>query len=149
MKQFTFRLERLLQLREAAEKERARQLGEALREEEERREALRASQARLAEARGQLSSPSSGLTQAGTLRNLELSVEMLAGQARSLEDHHQKSLERVEEERTRFEQARVARRVIERLREHRKEAWGVEANRVEQVLNDEAGQRAHGSREQP
>lgn len=148
MKQFTFRLERLLQLREAAEKERARQLGEALREEETRREELLASQARLEEARDQLSSTPTELNQAGTLRNLDLSLEMLAGQARSLENTHAESVEKVEEERTRFEQARVARRVIERLREHRREAWGVEANRVEQGLNDEAGQRAHGAREQ-
>ncbi len=148
MKQFSFRLERLLQLREAAEKERARQLGEALREEEARREALRRSQRRLEEARGQLTSTPTELNQAGTLRNLELSVEMLAGQARSLEDTHARSLEKVDQERSLFEQARVARRVIERLREHRREAWGVEANRVEQGLNDEAGQRSHGAKEQ-
>jgi flagellar export protein FliJ len=144
VKRFTFRLERLLQLREAAEKERARQLGEALREEEERREALKASQERLAEARDQRSTTPREMSQAGTLRNLELTLEVLAGQARSLEDTHEKSLERVEEERVRFEQARVARRVIERLREHRREAWGVEVNRHEQGENDEAGQRARG-----
>ncbi|MFN8651584.1 MAG: flagellar export protein FliJ [Gemmatimonadales bacterium] len=149
MKQFSFRLQRLLQLREAAEKDRARQLGEALREEEARREALRQSQERLETARDQLMTTPNEMMQAGTLRNLELSVEMLAGQARSLEDTHMKSLEKVEEERMRFEQARVARRVIERLREHRREAWGVEVNRLEQVINDEAGQRVHGAREQP
>lgn len=148
MKQFTFRLERLLQLREATEKERARQLGEALREEEARREALRQSRERLEEARGQLQTTPGELNQAGTLRNLELSVEMLAGQARSLEDTHHQSLQKVEEERARFEQARVARRVIERLREHRREAWGVEVNRLEQGINDEAGQRSHGAKEQ-
>ncbi len=149
MKQFSFRLQRLLQLREAAEKDRARQLGEALREEEARREALRQSQERLETARDQLMTTPNEMMQAGTLRNLELSVEMLAGQARSLEDTHMKSLEKVEEERMRFEQARVARRVIERLREHRREAWGVEVNRLEQVINDEAGQRVPGAREQP
>ncbi len=149
MKQFSFRLQRLLQLREAVEKERARQLGEALREEEARREALRQSQERLETARDQLMATPNEMMQAGTLRNLELSVEMLAGQARSLEDTHLKSLEKVEEERMRFEQARVARRVIERLREHRREAWDVEVNRLEQGINDEAGQRSHGAKEQP
>jgi flagellar export protein FliJ len=146
MKRFAFRLERLLQLREAAEKERARQLGEALKDEEQRREALRESQERLADAQDQLSSTPREMSQAGTLRNLELTVDALAGQARSLEDTHEQSVERVEEERVRFEQARVARRVIERLREHRREAWEVEVNRHEQGVNDEAGQRAHGSR---
>ncbi len=146
MKRFAFRLDRLLQLREAAEKERARQLGEALKEEEQRREALRQSQERLADAQDQLSSTPREMSQAGTLRNLELTVDALAGQARSLEDTHEQSVERVEEERVRFEQARVARRVIERLREHRREAWEVEMNRHEQGVNDEVGQRAHGSR---
>lgn len=144
MKQFTFRLDRLLQLREAAEKDQARQLGDALREEETRRSELKASQEKLAEAREQYSSRPREMSQAGMLRNLELTIEVLAGQARSLEDTHVKSLERVNEERVRFDQARVAKRVIQRLREHRKEAWGVEVNRQEQILNDEAGQRSWG-----
>lgn len=144
MKQFTFRLDRLLQLREAAEKDQARQLGDALREEETRRSELKASQEKLAEAREQYSSRPREMSQAGMLRNLELTIEALAGQARSLEDTHVKSLERVNEERVRFDQARVAKRVIQRLREHRKEAWGVEVNRQEQILNDEAGQRSWG-----
>lgn len=144
MKQFTFRLDRLLQLREAAEKDHARQLGDALREEETRRSELKASQEKLAEAREQYSSRPREMSQAGMLRNLELTIEALAGQAQSLEDTHVKSLERVNEERVRFDQARVAKRVIQRLREHRKEAWGVEVNRQEQILNDEAGQRSWG-----
>ena len=148
MKQFTFRLERLLQLREAAEKDHARQLGDALREEEARREALKASQEKLAEAREQYAGRPQEMTQAGMLRNLELTIEALAGQARTLEDTHEKSLERVNQERVRFEQARVAKRVIQRLREHRREAWGVEVNRYEQSQNDEAGQRGHSREDQ-
>jgi len=147
VKRFTFRLERLLQLREASERERARQLGEALREEEQRREALRAGEERLAEAREQCSATPREMSRAGTLRNLELTIEALAGQARSLAATHERSLERVEEERVRFEEARVARRVVERLREHRREAWGIEVNRYEQGENDEAGQRGRGGQE--
>lgn len=142
MKQFTFRLERLLQLREAAEKDHARQLTDALKEEESRREEMRASQEKLAEAREQYASRPREMSQAGMLRNLKLTIEALAGQARSMEDTHGKSLERVNEERARFEQARMAKRVIQRLREHRREAWGVEMNRHEQIQNDEAGQRS-------
>lgn len=147
MKQFSFRLQRLLQLREAAEKEHARHLGEALREEETRRAALRESQERLAEAQNQLASTPREMSQAGTLRNLELTLQALDGEARTLETSHEKSVEVVEEERLRFEQARVARRVIERLREHRREAWGIEVNRIEQAMNDEAGQRSRGGTE--
>lgn len=144
MKQFTFRLERLLQLREAAEKDRARQLGDALREEEVRRLQLIAGQERLAEAQTQHSERPREMTQAGMLRNLDLTLEVLANQARTLEADHLKSLDRVNQERTLYEQARMAKRAIQRLREHRKEAWGVEVNRHEQSINDEAGQRSWG-----
>jgi flagellar protein FliJ len=147
VKQFSFRLQRLLQLREAAEKERARDLGEALREEEARRAALRESQERLAEAHNQLAATPKEMSQAGTLRNLELTLQALDGEARTLESSHEQSMEVVEEERLRFEQARVARRVIERLREHRREAWGIEVNRIEQAMNDEAGQRSRAGTE--
>jgi flagellar protein FliJ len=141
MKRFTFRLERLLQLREAAEKDQARQLGDALREEARRREAVAQSHERLAEARRQFAETPGEMTRAGTLRNLELAINALAGQARSMEATHEQSLERVEAERHQYEQARVARRVLERLREHRKEAWGVEMSRKEQSVTDEAASR--------
>ncbi len=144
MKQFTFRLERLLQLREAAEKDRARQLGDALRDEETRRQELIAGQERLAEAQTQYSERPREMSQAGMLRNLDLTLEALANQARTLEADHLKSLDRVNQERTLYEQARMAKRAIQRLREHRKEAWGVEVNRHEQSINDEAGQRGWG-----
>ncbi len=47
--------------------------------------------------------------------------------------------ERLEAERSQFEQARMARRVIERLREQRREAWGEELSRHEQGVSDEVG----------
>lgn len=141
MKQFKFRLERLLQLREAAEKDQARQLGDALKDEETRREQLRASLEKLDAARDQHGPRPNETSPAGTLQNLGLTIDAMAGQARSMEATHAKSVERVKEEQDRFEQARMAKRVIQRLREHRKEAWGVEMSRHEQIENDESGQR--------
>jgi flagellar export protein FliJ len=137
MKRFTFRLERLLQLREAAERAQARLLAQALREEAAHREAVRESELRLAEARAQYAMTPKDLSQAGTLRNLELALDALAEQARGLSLIHEQSLERVETERHGFEQARMARRVIERLREQRREAWGEELVRFEQHESDE------------
>jgi flagellar export protein FliJ len=149
MKRFAFRLERLLQLRELAEREQARQLATALRNEEVRREALRQSEARLAEARAQYTGTPRELSQAGTLRNLELTILALADQAREATTTHEQSLERVELERHEFDQARMARRVIERLREQRREAWSGEFSRHEQGASDETAiQRAQpGNRE--
>jgi flagellar export protein FliJ len=137
MKRFAFRLERLLQLREASEKERARELGQAQREEEQRRAAVLESEARLLEARAQCQTPPRELSQAGTLQNLELAMESLSADLLQLSDTHEQSLERLEAERHQFEQARMARRVIERLREHRRVAWGEELSRHEQRVSDE------------
>lgn len=137
MKRFAFRLERLLQLREASEKERARELGQARREEEVRRAAVLESEARLIEAREQFQTTPRELSQAGTLQNLELAMESLSENVRRLSETHEQSLERLEAERQQFEQARMARRVIERLREHRRLAWGEELSRYEQGVSDE------------
>lgn len=137
MKRFLFRLERLLQLRQASEKERARELAQATQEEEVRRAAVVESEARLLEARAQCQSTPRELSQAGTLQNLQLAMESLSADVRQLTETHEQSLERLESERQQFDQARMARRVIERLREHRRIAWGEEYARHEQRLSDE------------
>lgn len=137
MKRFNFRLERLLQLRETAEREQARQLAKALREEEAQRAAVVESERRLAEARAQFTTTPRELSQAGTLRNLELAIEVLAVETRERSQVHEQSLQQLEVERHRFEQARMARRVIERLREQRRETWGNELSRYEQGISDE------------
>ncbi len=137
MKRFAFRLERVLELRQAAEKERARELAQALNEEEAGREALRQGMASLAEARAQLFDTTGTGLRAGTLRNLELSVSALARQADDLQASHEQSLDRVEAERQHYEQARQDRRVLERLREQRRQAWAGEYQRWEQGISDE------------
>lgn len=145
MKRFRFRLERLLQLRESTERERARELGAALHDEAARRAEALAGEGRLAEAHAQRSGTSGGMAQAGTLRNLDLAIEALARTSRALSDQHERSLEKVEHEHRQFEQARMAKRVLERLREQRHDAWLEAYKRWEQEQNDEAaGQRAHG-----
>lgn len=137
MKRFTFRLERVLQLRESAEKERARILGLALRDEEQARIAADEGLARLEEAREQYHRISRAPAQAGLLRNLELSVEQLTHQHALLSEAHAKCVAQVEVERAAFEEARMAKRVIERLKEQRREAWNQELARYEQSLSDE------------
>jgi len=138
MKRFAFRLERLLQLRVAAEKERARELAEALTEEETRRGALREGAARLAEAREQLSGTTAiGRPRAGSLRNLELSLLALLTNAAQLSARHEKSLERVDSERQQYELARRERRILERLRQQRRQTWEGEYQRWEQAITDE------------
>ncbi len=148
MKRFAFRLARLLDLRQAEEKERARALGVALREEESRRAEVEASDARLADARAQYATTPRELSQAGTLRNLELTIAALAAENAHLATMHEEALARLAAGRDAFEQARIARRVLERLREQRRDAWGTELSRYEQALSDEAAlQRSQPDRE--
>jgi len=137
MKRFAFRLERVLELRQAAEKERARELAQALHEEETRRDAYRQGVARLGEARAQLHQAAGTASRAGTLRNLELSIHALAVQAEELSATHEQSLERLEAERQHYERARRDRRVLERLRQQRRDTWNEEYQRWEQGLSDE------------
>jgi flagellar export protein FliJ len=137
MKRFAFRLERLLQLRESAEKEKARLLGVALQDEEAAKQVMLAAQARLEEARGQYTRISVAPAQAGLLRNLELSIEQLTHQWNLASEVHAKALAQVEVARNEFEEARMAKRVIERLKDQRREAWNQELARYEQSLSDE------------
>lgn len=137
MKRFSFRLERLLQLRESAEKEQARMLGVALQDEEQARQELQRREVRLDEARTQLARIAQAPAQAGLLRNLELSVEQLTHQVSLLFEAHARCIQKVEAERAKFEEARMAKRVIERLKDQRREAWNQELARYEQSLSDE------------
>lgn len=151
MKRFSFRLERVLQLREAAEQEKARALGLALRDEEQAKRDAETGKQRLAEARAQLRRISGAPAQAGLLRNLELSVEQLSHQYALLSEAHAKSTERVSIERAAFEEARMAKRVIERLKVQRREAWNQELARYEQGLSDETASflaRENGGRDE-
>jgi flagellar export protein FliJ len=137
VKRFSFRLERVLQLRESAEQEKARQLGLALRDEEQARLSMEEGQAKLEAARTQLARITRAPAQAGMLRNLELSVEQLTHQETLLREAHARCVEKVDADRAQFEEARMAKRVIERLKEQRREAWIQELARYEQSLSDE------------
>ena len=91
---------------------------------------------------------SRGVAHAGTLQNLDLAIGALARESKALADQHERSLERLELERRQFEQARMAKRVLERLREQRRSAWNEAYCRWEQGEMDEsAGQRAYGEGE--
>ncbi len=141
MKKFTFRLERLLELRSAFERERARELAEARRAEAERLEALEASQRRLAEATAQVSAAPAGMATAGSLCNLNLAVSRLAAEAEAASAEHQKSAAAAEQELNRFSEAATARRAVEQLKGRRYADWSEAANRAEQQENDETALR--------
>jgi flagellar export protein FliJ len=150
MKNFSFRLERVLQLRVTAEQAQARRLGEARQVEAERRLLSEAGAARVAEAIAQMANTPPALRTAGSLSNLILAVEAARARAAAATAAHREALAVLESEITSFEEARQARRAIERLKEQRLEAWEREAGRAEQRVTDEIamrqsrGQRAAG-----
>lgn len=145
MKGFTFRLERVLQLRSRAERERAQALGQAMREEEVRRQALERASERLGSCGEQIAGVLDGGVPAGALTNLRLAIDAAMRQVDSATTSHQAAVDQTLQERERFSQARVERRVVERLREKRQAAWSEEASRLEQSEVDSVARSRRGN----
>jgi flagellar export protein FliJ len=131
------RLERLLHLRSAAEREQARELADAIQAEERRRQGSQEASARLERCGQQLLSAAGDVQSAGTLRHLGQAVRTAARDARQAEASHTASTEVLRSEQEKFSEARKERRVVERYRERRQELWDLEAARSEQKRMDE------------
>ncbi len=149
MSRFVFRLERLLQLRSKAERERAQALGRAMRHEEDQRQAVEEAARRLDRCGEQIADVLGGVAPAGALTNLGLAVEAAARQVDSAVDSHREAVDQTDEERERFGQARMERRVVERLKEKRQADWSLETSRREQKEMDSVARRRHGTGETP
>ena len=149
MSAFIFRLERLLQLRSKAERERAQALGRALRHEEAQRQALEEAAERLDRCGDQIADVLGGVAPAGALTNLGLTVAAAGRRVDSAEDSHREALDQMHVERERFGQARMERRVVERLKEKRHADWSQETARVEQKETDSVAHNRHGTGEKP
>jgi flagellar FliJ protein len=129
---FFFRLDRILWLRSHLEKEGARALGRARREEDARRLELSEAAARLARCGDQIAASTNGLALAGTMQILGLTVEKAAGHLDEACSSHQEAEEAVRQQEDRYREARKDRRVLERLRERRRDQWELENSRREQ-----------------
>jgi flagellar protein FliJ len=137
MKRFTFRLDRILDLREKTEKQRARLLRDALLDEDARRCSLEEAESRLDRCAEQIvDAAGSGVTAAGTLQNLGLTIKAAASEVDAADASHQTAEEAVRAEQEKFAEACKDRRVVERLREKRHEEWSVETSRLEQRAID-------------
>jgi flagellar FliJ protein len=142
---FVFRLARVLNLRRGLERERARALGRAIREEQERREALEQAQRQLGRFGEQVSESADAVTTVGTLANLRLALEKAADHVKQAEQQHDEAERAVTSEQDRFGEARREREVLERLRDRRHADWRQESSRLEQRELDEiARQRRAG-----
>lgn len=144
MKRFVFRLERVRELRERAEREQAAVLGSALGEERRGQAALDDAQRALETARGQAADAASGTAvAAGSLRNLELARDAAERGVERADEHLREAGERVREEQVKYGERRRDLRVLERLKEQRLESWREDASRDEQKTIDGVALRRH------
>ncbi len=145
MKRFQFRLERVLQLRLAAERERARALGEAQMREGEARALMETCDGALRLAVAQLAGEPAGFDTAGARACLRLAVEAARQRAEEAARAHRDTVARLEQELAQYEAARQARRALEKLREKRHDQWEEELLRHEQETLDEVALRMRGA----
>jgi flagellar FliJ protein len=148
MKRFAFRLERIRQLRERAERERAAALGLAVREERTRAESL-ANAEREFERTGESAAEASRAETlpAGTLGNFDLARDVASRRIEDATQALEGARQRVEEERARHGEARRDLRVLERLKEKRLDAWREHVAREEQKESDGMTLNRHTTKE--
>lgn len=138
MSAFHFRLDRVLRLRRQAETEQARELGAALRREEDARAARDTAERVLQTGHQAITDPAllSKPLPAGILGSLRQVTSTLAHSLDHAEQRHEATSADVESERQDFEEARRERRVLERLREHAVDDWSRALARQDQKTTD-------------
>lgn len=146
MKRFQFRLERLLQVRQAVESEQARRLGEAQWVQTECERVVDERAARVIEATLQLATESPTGRTVGMWSNLALILDAARAALVVAEKEYRDASDVVATERAQFDEARQARRTIERLREQRYETWQMDVTHEEQRTVDEVALRRFRAR---
>lgn len=141
MSRFQFRLDRLLDLRQAVERERAAQLHAATQQEEAARRALEEHDRRCAAARAAPGALGAEMSVAGMIRNYGLVLEAAIQAAETQRTLAEEASRRRVEEQERFTTARTDRRSLERLRESAVEQWNRDEQRAEQRAVDEVASR--------
>ncbi|MBL8989439.1 MAG: flagellar export protein FliJ [Gemmatimonadales bacterium] len=144
MKAFSFRLERLLRLREEAEQQQARVMSEAARTEADLDRLCDDQQNYVARIGDRVTPPAGQVTNAGVLRALHLTSAAAASQLEDAERARAEARKQADQERERLADARRDRKTLERLKEHQKAAWQGEQNRDEQKTMDEIAGRPRG-----
>lgn len=140
MKRFAFRLERLLQLRERAERTQAAELGAAMREEDARRASLDQAAAALERAAAQDAHGEAGPLTVGDLQSRELAKESMAERVEARHEALEEAVEKRVVEQATWQDKRRDRRSVEKLKDKRFEAWREDLSREEQKTLDALAQ---------
>lgn len=136
MKRFTFRLDRLLNLRRQVETDKARALAQARRREEAARQTSEEASAHLERCQEQLPGSAAEVSAAGTLHNLGLAVQTAAVEAAVADDNHRSAEDQVHVVQEAFGTARQERLMVEKLRDKRHEDWATDAKHEERKEYD-------------
>ncbi len=140
MKRFAFRLERLLQLRERAERTQAAELGAAMREEESQRQTLEQAEAALERATVHGASAAQEPRTAGTLQSIEYAKQAMAVRVAAEAEALDAASEKREAEQLTWQDRRRERRTVEKLKEKRLDTWREDLSRDEQKTIDDLAQ---------
>lgn len=146
MKSFSFRLDRILKLREDAEQAQARRFGEAARVEADLDRQAKERARDVSRIADQINPASGARTTAGLLRALHLTSSAAASQLESVEQARAEAESKAEVERAELAKARVERKTLERLKEQQQTTWRETLGRHDQKEMDEIASRHRGPR---
>lgn len=146
MKAFSFRLDRILKLREDAEQNQARRYGHAARAEADLDRQCREQANYLAAVSERIAPLTGQLTNVGVLRVLQLTSDAAATQLEEARRARTEAEKTAEVERSQLAQARVERKSLERLKDQHHADWRETAQRHDQREMDEIAARTRGRR---
>ena len=137
MNGFRFDLQKVLELRETEEKEQARALADAERQAEQARRQLAEIRAIRDEEASKLMRSHGEARAVGHLRNLGTVIDQIAEQVKRAEAAVKEAARAVDSSRTHLVEAMKERRVMDQLRDRKREAWEAEQKDHEQKQTDQ------------
>jgi flagellar export protein FliJ len=146
MSVFRYRLDRLLHLRMSLEEERGRDLGEAIRDVDERRKVAVANATREVQMANQVARLQTAAVTAGLAGVLAQTMAAASGRTAAVREAVTEAESTADEYRAQYSAARIDRRALEQLRHAARGAWEASASRKEQQELDEFALRRHQQR---
>lgn len=141
MKRFRFRLERVLRARRITERERRRELAEAIGEADRIEAELNAAAEARREAETQIASLRTESAAAGVQSALESALRSIRRRAAVHAASYAKAMNEVERARATMVKARGEAESLEKLRAKHRAEWEQEVSRADQKANDEVAAR--------
>jgi flagellar FliJ protein len=143
---FKFRLQRLLDLRELAEREAAVALASAKAAEDDARRDKDALEAQRAAARAMLMPPAGSQNRVSELRQVSVLLERLDAGTAQAEFRFSKAERHVQQRMAKLGETVMDRRVLDRLKERQRDAWRIADERMDREVMDGIGRARFGDR---